>query len=105
MENQNITNTLSILVDKFDENLYRRYNSLTDYFLIRENEALINQFSNIKRLLNKDPRFPWQIIQNNIDELYKRDNSLLGVRIEILFEDLKTDKNQFNPKMYGIPRN
>ncbi|MCD8448480.1 hypothetical protein G1J88_01170 [Tenacibaculum dicentrarchi] len=105
MENQNITNTLSILADKFDENLHRRYNSLTDYFLIRENEALINQFLNIKRLINKDPRFPWQIIQNNIDELYERDNSLSGVRIEILFEDLKADKNQFNPKMYGIPRN
>ena len=105
MENQNITNTISILVDKFEENLNRRYNYLTDSHLIKENEAFIRDFSILKKLINKDPRYTWQIIQNNIDDLYKRDKNILGVGIKILFKELKANKNQFNPKMYGIPRN
>lgn len=105
MENQNITNTVSILADKFEENLNRRYNYLTDSHLIKENEAFIRDFSILKKLINKDPRFTWQIIQNKIDNLYERDKNILGVRIEILFEVLKANKNKFNPEVYGIPRN
>ena len=90
--------------ENFLNGLFRRYNYLSDPNLIRENESLIREFQVIKRVIEADPRLPWQSIQCTIDDMYKKDKNLKGVRLEIVFSDLKKNDNKtFNPFVYGIP--
>lgn len=99
-----ISETILNISDHFHTNLLRRYNYLSEPSLIRENDSLIREFSNLKRVIENDPRLPWQIIQQNIDNLYKKDKNLIGVNVKIIFNDLKENNiKHFNPLMYGIP--
>lgn len=100
---KNVTVNVLKISEKFLEDLFKRYNSLSDPLLIRENEILIRDFLILKRLVELDPRLPWQVIQGSIDNLYERDKNIVGVNVKIIFNDLKKGNlNKYIPSVYGI---
>lgn len=98
-----VSNNLLIIADSFHTDLLRRYNYLSDPFLIRENDSLLRDFENLKRIIENDPRLPWHIIQQSIDSLYQQDKNLVGVNIKLIFNDLKEGGiSNFKSCIYGI---
>lgn len=54
-----------------------------DFHLVRTLNDANLRIDQIRNLISKDPRFPWQSIQMEIDKLYKQDPRLTGVELRI----------------------
>ncbi len=63
-----------------------------NYFLVKHLNSLIDRISLIKNLVNKDPRFDWKIIQDEMDRLFGEDQSLTGYGINFDFKKCKSHR-------------
>ncbi|WMI70255.1 hypothetical protein [Mangrovimonas sp. YM274] len=65
-------------------------------------QSLINLVRLIYGKLQKDPRFNWVIIQNDIDELYRKDNSINQYNITLIIEE--SDEPNIGSLVYLIKK-
>lgn len=61
-----------------------------NFILCKSIDVLVEKADLIKRLVERNPRFNWNFIQDEIDRLYKKDTSLTGVIIMLDYKDFKT---------------
>ena len=66
-----------------------RYDYNQDPLLFRAFDNLLTIISLIKKLIKINPRFDWQIIQLEMDRLYKLDSSLTGYKILFDFKNTR----------------
>lgn len=100
--NQN-KRTVIALLENLEKQLAKKFNHLTDHYLIQDNKKTIEEIKHIRKVAENDPRYPWWIIQKKIDATFQADKNITGVRIVIKFEDLKPKNiNNFNPQIYGF---
>jgi len=82
IEKQEFTSDIECHLNNMKDYLLRlQIDQNTNPLLIRSYEYLVKEIETIKYLVSIDPRFDWKVIQNTIDEYYKKDNSLTGVLI------------------------
>lgn len=77
-----------ILLDRMIKEIERlKVDRMTDLHLYRFLQNLIIELEDLKTLIVKRPRFKFEIIQQEIDRLYKIDNNLSGIRIYLDWKD------------------
>lgn len=97
------TNSLQ-LIQKIEKNLIDLKFESIDSNQLRLTNNTLSFVSLLKGTMLKDPRYPYQVIQSAIDELYSRDNQILGVTLRILFKEIKNNLKNFNPNVKGISK-
>tara|TARA_R110002126_G_scaffold290356_1_gene447137 strand:- start:17556 stop:17882 length:327 start_codon:yes stop_codon:yes gene_type:complete len=66
-----------------------KIDKITDVTLRRNYENLITEVNHIITLINKNPRFDWVILQEEIDRLYTLDKSLSGIHLKLRWREGK----------------
>lgn len=95
------TNSLQ-LVQTLEKSLNDlRFETIDDNTLRIVSNCLYKIFL-LKGAIKKDPRFPYQIIQNRIDEMYNKDNQIIGAAANLIFSDLKYNLENYNPNVRAI---
>lgn len=97
IEKQNVL----ILLDNLENELNRKLTYSINDNDIREFKSYIEKTKHIKRIAIKDPRFPYKIIQQKLDNLYRDDKSIKEIIIMFSINELINTKT-FNPKVYGV---
>lgn len=72
-----------------------RYDYNQNPLLFRAFDSLIKRTDLIKKLIKINPRFDWQIIQLEMDRLYKLDSSLTGYKILFDFKNTRLPNRAF----------
>jgi len=77
-------------LNELEKDVHRlRYDYNQDPLLFRAFDSLIKRTALIKKLIKSSPRFEWQIIQFEMDRLYRLESSITGY--EILFDFKKAN--------------
>ena len=87
-------------IDSLERDILISQPYLTDYNQIREYDSYIRKLKHIKAIAIKDPRFPYQCIQDQMDDLLRRDRSLKIFNVKLHLEGL-IDNKLFKPTVYG----
>ena len=90
-----------IIVDRLLSDLNRDKTLITDRFLIKRQLQYISDLEHLKTVVKLDPRFPYQIIQDQIDYLFRTDNPLTIFKVSISLEWLINNK-LLKPTVYGF---
>jgi len=89
-----------ILIDRLLLDLTKDNTLITDRNLMRRQRQYISELKYIRNLVKTDPRFPYQLIQNQIDFQLRTDNSLKVFNVYLHLEGLISN-HFFNPIVYG----
>lgn len=89
------------LVDRIINNISRDQAYLIDENQIRLFDSYLRNLTQLKKSILIDPRFPYQIIQNQIDYLYRKDSEINIFNVSIRKNEL-INKENFNPTVYGV---
>lgn len=90
-----------VLVDRIINNLSKDQAYLIDENQIRLYDSYLRNLTQLKKSILIDPRFPYQIIQNQIDYLYRKDSEINIFNVSIHKNEL-INKENFNPTVYGV---
>lgn len=90
------------LIDKLLIHLQKNIPYLIDENLIRQHYSYVNQLKHIKLTVLTDPRYPHQIVQKKLDNLFLRDNQIKGASVDFIFRELKNNPENFNPNVRGL---
>lgn len=92
-ENQDYSNDIVNHLEKLIADLYRfQISNNKNYVFCKSIEILIEKIEMLIRLVKVNVRFDWLKIQNEMDRLYKIDNSLTGYNIHFDFKESKESK-------------
>jgi hypothetical protein len=91
-----------ILIDRITTQILRDQSYLVDDHQIRQYEYYISALNQIKRSVLIDPRYPHQIVQNKIDDIHSRDKQIKGASVDLLFNEIKNNLENFNPNVRAI---
>lgn len=56
---------------------------ILDEYLLRRLEGWMKRLQQISVKIQREPRFDWMQIQEDMDQLYRRDKSIAGFRIDV----------------------
>lgn len=87
-ENQDYSNDIIYHLEQLQADLYRIQIGNNRNFILSKSIDIVNgKIDFIKGLVQIEPRFEWKLIQNEMDRLFKKDNSLTGYTINFDFKD------------------
>ena len=95
--NKFIKNGLVIIERVLTEIERLRIDRITDSLLLKTLDFFKTELEKIKTTIIRNPRFDWVNIQEEIDDLYRRDPNLTGVILRIDWKDGD------NPAFYKYP--
>ncbi len=95
------TNSLQ-LVQTLEKNLNDLKFETNDDNILRIVSNSLSKIFQLKGVIKKDPRFPYQIIQNKIYEMYNEDTQITGATVDFIFKDLKYNLINYNPNVRAI---
>jgi len=79
-----------------ETDVYRlRYDHNQNPLLYRTFDSLLTNISLIEKLIKSSPRFEWQIIQFEMDRLYRLESSITGYEILFDFKKAKLPNREF----------
>ncbi|WP_442265801.1 hypothetical protein ACSIGC_16105 [Tenacibaculum sp. ZS6-P6] len=82
LQNQSFTNNLILIADNIQSEIYKlKINRFADSLLNKHLDFYIQEIDKIKDLAVYNPRFKWQLIEQEIDSCFKSDNSVTGINI------------------------
>jgi hypothetical protein len=79
-------------IDSLEKDILGSQPFLIDFNQIREYDLFIRKLKHIKAIAIKDPRFPYQSIQNQIDDLLRRDKTIKIFTVKLRLEGLIDNK-------------
>ncbi|RKF04554.1 hypothetical protein C8N26_1226 [Tenacibaculum lutimaris] len=75
-------NNLIFIADNLQSEMYKlKINRATDFLLNKHLDFYTNELDRIKELTTNNPRFKWQLLEQEIDSNFKKDKSLTGATI------------------------
>lgn len=60
---------------------------ITDVILLRFLAYFISEIEKLKVIISVNPRFEWELLQEEIDRLYSLDKNLTGINIQLNWKD------------------
>lgn len=89
LSNELFNNNLILIAESLQSEMHKlKVNRLSDFLLTKHLDFYTNEIDKIKKLTASNPRFKWQLLEQEIDASFKKDKSLTGVNI---FFDWKHD--------------
>ena len=89
------------LIETIKTNVLRDMSYLTEENQLRQYNSYILLLDQIRQSLLIDPRYPHLILQEKIDDLYRRTNGELKEYIITFSVNELIHKENFNPVVYG----
>jgi len=89
------------LIDRIINNISRDQAYLVNENQIRQFEFYLRSLNQLKKAILIDPRFPYQIVQNQIDHLYRKSPAITVFNVALRKEEL-INQDIFNPVVYGV---
>ncbi|CAM1346377.1 hypothetical protein TCRASSO_30214 [Tenacibaculum crassostreae] len=89
IQSESFNNNLILIADNLQSEMYKlKINRVSDFLLSKHLDFYTNEIDKIKGLMASNPRFKWQLLEQEIDSNFKKDKSLTGANI---FFDWKHD--------------
>lgn len=89
------------LVSILENNISRDLNYSINEHQIRQYKSYLTLLKQIKNQITLDPRYPHLILQNRIDEIFRKSNGNLKEFIIMFSVNELINKETFNPIVYG----
>ncbi|MCD8406403.1 MULTISPECIES: hypothetical protein [Tenacibaculum] len=75
-------NNLILIADNLQAEMYKlKFNRASDFLLMKHLDFYTKEIDKIKILAVNNPRFKWQLLEQEIDSSFKKDKSLTGANI------------------------
>ncbi|WP_299711008.1 hypothetical protein [uncultured Tenacibaculum sp.] len=82
LQNEGFTNNLILIADNIQSEINKlKINRLSDSLLNKHLDFYAQEIDKIIDLATCNPRFKWQLIEQEIDSCFKSDKSVTGVNI------------------------
>jgi hypothetical protein len=88
VENNKFVQNGLVIIDRLSTEIARfKVDRITDTFLLKFLDYCLSEIEKIKTTIDKNPRYEWVEIQEEIDRLYTLDNNLTGMIIYLDWKD------------------
>lgn len=92
LQNNKFVKNGLVIIERIQTDLSRlKIDRIKDSLLLRHLHFYNSELEKVKLMIVKNPRFPFVLIQEEIDRLYTIDNSLTGMNIKL---DWKEGENR-----------
>lgn len=96
IQNRAINNSFVFIAENIQSEISKlRVNRLSDTLLNKHLNFYYDEIEKIKELAINNPRFKWQLLEQEIDLCYKRDRSLTGANVVFDWNDSTTPNRLF----------